>query len=63
MKPLTIEELKSLFNNDWVWVNFGGERGECGKTAYAVYETEREAMGKCEKLNTMLYPPLYILRI
>lgn len=46
---------------DWgIWLNYGNSKSDCGGTAYAIYETEREAIEKCEKLNAMLYPQPYI---
>lgn len=41
-------------------LNYGGDSGKNTNGYYGVYQTEQEAIEKCEKLNAMLYPQPYI---
>ncbi len=43
-----------------IGISYGEGINNCRDNPYDVYDTEREAIEKCEKLNAMLYPQPYI---
>lgn len=43
-----------------ITLNYGGDSSKNSKRYYGVYDTEQEAIEKCEKLNAMLYPQPYV---
>ncbi len=44
-----------------ITLNYGGGGSSMNtRNDYGWYETEQEAIAKCEKLNAMLYPQPYI---